>query len=97
MFKPQPKNKAIRLKGTAKKKLQIKVLERDNFLCKICGAYTEAPPHHIDFVSQGGSDTEGNMITACVDCHRAIHDELINVYGTADRFGITYSINYERR
>ncbi len=29
--------------------------------------------HHIKFRSQGGSDTPGNLITLCEDCHDSLH------------------------
>lgn len=70
---PQPKIKIIRLSRYKLKKLQIEVLKRDNFTCQECGDYTEAPPHHIKFLSQGGSDTAENLITLCVRCHAKKH------------------------
>jgi len=61
--------KPIRLKGKAKKDLQIAVLSRDRFACQQCFAYTEAPPHHIKKVSQGGEDIIDNMVALCIVCH----------------------------
>ena len=68
-----PKNKPIRLSRYKLKKLQIEVLKRDNFTCQECEEYTEAPPHHIKFLSQGGDDTAENLITLCVRCHAKKH------------------------
>ena len=69
-----PKIKPFRLKGKAYKNLQLKVLDRDGFTCKICGIYTEAPPHHILPRGRGGSDVKENLITLCVDCHYKKHN-----------------------
>ena len=55
------------------KKLRFEVFKRDGFVCQYCGA---APPgavleiDHIDPVSSGGGDEEGNLVTACFDCNR---------------------------
>ena len=73
MPNPCPKTKPIRLKGKAYKDLQIAVLRRDNWQCDECGMYTEAPPHHVIFRSQGGSDTMENLITLCMECHEKEH------------------------
>lgn len=49
----------------------LKVLRMDNFRCKNpdCNAYTNHTPHHIKYRSQGGKDTEGDLITFCLLCH----------------------------
>jgi len=67
--------KPIRLSRYLLKKLQKEVLIRDNFICQNpeCGVYTENPPHHIIFLSQGGSDTAENLITLCIKCHAEKH------------------------
>ena len=67
------KKPVIRLKRGSKayKDLQKAVLERDNCTCQECGGYTEAPPHHTEKISQGGSDTLDNMVCLCVECHNA--------------------------
>jgi len=72
-MKPQPKEKIIRLKGQAYKKLQRRVLERDEYKCQTCGKWTEAPPHHVRHRSQGGSDTLENLKTLCMRCHEKAH------------------------
>ena len=67
----------------AKRRIQQAVLERDKFKCGVCKCHTIAPPHHIIYRSQGGSDTMENLITLCGplehDCHRAVHDHRINL------------------
>ena len=69
------KEKQIRLSRYMLKKLQKEVLIRDNFICQApgCGVYSESPPHHIIFLSQGGSDTAENLITLCPKCHAKKH------------------------
>lgn len=55
------------------KTTRFEVFKRDRFTCQYCGA---VPPSvvlevdHIDPVSGGGGDEEGNLITACFDCNR---------------------------
>jgi len=73
------KHVAIRLKGAAYKKLQLEVMERDNWTCQECGRWTQSPPHHRVYLSQGGSDIESNLITLCRDCHRLVHDAKIKL------------------
>jgi len=77
------KEKPIRLKGRAYKKLQQSVVLRDNFSCQVCKRYTLAPPHHIVFKSRGGHDSMENLITLCGpmenDCHRKVHDHKIKL------------------
>ncbi len=55
--------------GKPYEQLQIAVLERDDYTCQQCDKWTEAPPHHIQKLSQGGSDTLDNMVTLCTYCH----------------------------
>ena len=93
---PLIKSKPTRTFGKKKKNLQKRVLERDNFTCRICNCYTKAPPHHIIYISQGGNDTMENMVTICgvleSDCHKKIHSGKIKCYGTADSFQFSYTI-----
>lgn len=76
-----PKKKIVRLKRGSKAylKLQLSVLRRDGFICQECFLFTQAPPHHIKKLSQGGSDVLDNMVCLCGpmenDCHRKVHDE----------------------
>jgi len=64
------------------KKLTLSIFARDGYTCQYCGKrYPKEDhalhPHHIKFRSQGGSDTEGNLISLCWVCHRKLHDGLI--------------------
>ena len=50
------------------------VLSRDNYTCQICKAQnTQLQVHHIQFRSQGGSNSMENLITLCKECHEKIH------------------------
>ena len=66
-----PTNKPFRLTrgGKPYKALQIAVLERDDWICQQCDRYTEAPPHHLQKLSQGGQDVIENLISLCIRCH----------------------------
>jgi len=72
-IKPEahPKQKPFRLTrgGKPYKRLQLAVLERDKWICQQCFKYTEAPPHHMKKISQGGDDVIENMVTLCIGCH----------------------------
>jgi len=49
------------------------ILRRDGWRCQSCGTISNLEVHHRQFRSQSGADTEGNLITLCVDCHRQAH------------------------
>lgn len=57
--------------------LRVKVLERDNYRCRKCGAnlrgvfYREV--HHILALSKGGSNHMSNLISLCSKCHDKQH------------------------
>ena len=81
---PNFKTKPVRLKGKKLKALQLAVLERDHYTCRNCGAYTEAPPHHIVYHSHSGPDTLENMITLCgprekKNCHDLVHNAKLDI------------------
>ena len=49
------------------------VLERDEYKCKVCECQNERlEVHHILRRKLGGTNDSDNLITLCVDCHRAI-------------------------
>lgn len=55
------------------KRLRFAVFKRDGFACQYCGA---TPPgatlevDHIEPVSDGGTNEETNLVTACFNCNR---------------------------
>jgi hypothetical protein len=55
-----------RVKGN---KLRAKVLERDGYMCRICGSDENLEVHHMLALTFGGKSTMKNMITLCADCH----------------------------
>ena len=87
-MKPQPKNKSIRLSTRKLKVVKDQAWDRDKGLCQICGTmlsrdfvlYLEGKPyfpeiHHVIFKShEGGDDTIQNLLLACNNCHKIIHD-----------------------
>jgi len=67
------KHICIRKKGAVYKKLQMAVMERDNWTCQECDHHTEASPHHVIPVGRGGSDVIDNMVCLCAECHAKKH------------------------
>ena len=55
---------------------KAKVLWRDRYTCQNCTGKRKNPRlevHHIVYRSNGGSDTEDNLIVLCQTCHKAVH------------------------
>jgi len=53
------------------------VLKRDTYTCQSCKKKSkenvELHVHHINFKSNGGTDTKNNLITLCKPCHDKLH------------------------
>ena len=49
-------------------------LLRDDFKCVRCGSAKNLEFHHISYPADFINDTEDNIITLCVNCHRKIHE-----------------------
>jgi len=95
-FRPQPKNKPIRLKGADYTQLKEEVYARDGGRCQTCkrkvplringifDPFSCANLSHIKHRSLGGSDTLENTIIQCFECHQKYpgktHDELRELY-----------------
>lgn len=50
------------------------IIERDNYVCRICGSDPCEKPlnvHHVDW--NRTNNKLRNLVTLCSDCHRAIH------------------------
>jgi 5-methylcytosine-specific restriction endonuclease McrA len=62
-----------RLDPESYRKLCRQVLKRDGWRCQSCGRLTDLQVHHMNPRSLLGEDAEGNLITLCADCHRAVH------------------------
>lgn len=57
--------------------LCLAVMRRDGWKCRVCKRRHNLHCHHVVFRSHGGEDAaDWNLLTACRDCHRAVHDRL---------------------
>ena len=62
------------------------VLKRDNYTCQCCGAHTTKKKtvklhvHHLEGRQVGGN-VPNNLITLCVDCHKALHAGKVKLDG----------------
>lgn len=59
---------------TPKHKRAKMIFERDNYQCQYCLTRfsPDQPPlhiHHRVFISQGGDNSQENLITCCYECH----------------------------
>ena len=64
----------LRLDALSYESLRQQILRRDDWRCQSCGAMTNLEVHHREFRSHSGADSEENLITLCVDCHRRAHE-----------------------
>lgn len=69
-------------------KVRMKILQRDDFRCRICGRKAsdhvdvELHVHHIRPWAQGGLTLENNLITLCHTCHKGLDPHFNpNLYG----------------
>ncbi len=54
------------------KRLRFEILKRDGFRCRYCGRTALMvclQVDHVIAVANGGDDSPGNLVTACVDCN----------------------------
>lgn len=52
---------------------------RDGYKCAVCGAeHVPLQVHHKKQRKDGGTDMPSNLITVCVDCHKAYHAGTLN-------------------
>jgi len=63
----------LRLDPALYEDLRQQVLRRDGWRCQSCGTMTNLEVHHRVFRSQGGDDSELNLITLCAECHAQVH------------------------
>jgi len=68
-----PERPRLRLHPEEYRELYRQVLERDSWRCQVCGARKNLQVHHLEFRSRSGNDSEDNLITLCVKCHRRTH------------------------
>lgn len=61
-------------------------MKRDNYTCQCCGAHTTKKKtvklhvHHLESRQVGGN-APNNLITLCVDCHKALHAGKVKLDG----------------
>jgi 5-methylcytosine-specific restriction endonuclease McrA len=68
-----PKLLRQRLDPGLYERLRQQVLRRDGWRCQGCGRSSNLEVHHQKFRSQGGEDSDANLITLCVACHSLLH------------------------
>jgi 5-methylcytosine-specific restriction endonuclease McrA len=68
-----PKQPRSRLDLESYEQIRQQVLRRDGWRCQNCGSRSNLEVHHKEFRSQGGDDSENNLITLCGRCHALIH------------------------
>ena len=69
----RPKQPRLRLEPERYEQLRQQVLRRDGWRCQTCGSRSNLEVHHKEFRSQGGDDSEENLITLCTNCHENVH------------------------
>ena len=70
----EPKRPRVKLAADAYEQLRLEVLQRDNWRCQNCGRRENLEVHHRKMRSQGGGDSDTNLITLCHSCHANEHD-----------------------
>lgn len=58
---------------------QMRKMHMQHLECALCGGTYQITLHHIQLRSQGGSDSEENLVPLCMgpgtnDCHGRLHD-----------------------
>lgn len=58
------------------KKIRLKILARDGYICGYCGSEATQVDHVVP-VSKGGSNDEHNLIASCSRCNRLKSDKTL--------------------
>jgi hypothetical protein len=63
------------------RKIRGNILERDDYTCQNCGARRYLHVHHKKPLSEGGDNSNSNLITLCKDCHKKEHarEPVVNI------------------
>lgn len=67
--------------ANVKRALRFRVLERDSFTCRYCGASGDGVILHVDHVhpkSRGGANEIDNLVTSCFDCNMGKRDRVMD-------------------
>jgi 5-methylcytosine-specific restriction endonuclease McrA len=70
----EPTKPRVKLAADAYEQLRQQALQRDNWRCQNCGRQQNLEVHHKKMRSQGGNDSDANLITLCHSCHANEHD-----------------------
>ena len=73
MNRIRAKQPRVRLDPELYEQLRRQVLRRDGWRCQCCGGRLNLEVHHKELRSQGGDDSEQNLITLCAACHERLH------------------------
>jgi len=74
MSKLRQRSPRLKLDPRHYQSLHEQVLQRDGWRCQICGSLKNLQVHHRTFRSRLGDDSGENLVTFCVNCHRAEHE-----------------------
>lgn len=66
----KPKKKAHK----TSKEIRERIKTRDGFRCTLCGETEGLEVHHIKHRSEGGDDSDNNLVTLCRRCHAMQHE-----------------------
>lgn len=53
--------------------MRLKVLERDNLVCRKCGSSINVQVHHLKYPEVWGEEDINDLITLCDKCHAKTH------------------------
>jgi len=68
------------MRTTSSLTVRERVLQRDRYQCQVCGTTEQIQVHHWKrYRSQGGQDTEDNLVTMCFAHHAALHRGELNI------------------
>lgn len=72
-------NYSEKLKDPRWQKKRLKILERDDFMCKFCGdTKSTLNVHHISYFKNPWDVEDKFLITLCESCHKEEEIELVN-------------------
>ncbi len=63
-------------------RLRRRILARDGYRCKCCGAKKKLTVHHIIWLRYGGRTIAENLMTLCENCHSLVHEGKLVILGT---------------
>jgi hypothetical protein len=73
---------AQKLKNPRWQKIRLKVMERDDWKCRLCFSEGAAlAVHHKKYTGENPWNADwGDLVTLCEDCHTAMHNGTIEVF-----------------